>query len=118
MKIISSSLIEESMSINLVNLSSTINTDAFAYIVDKLGELPNQRRGKVARDMIHFLMKNMNRYHNHHHVTPLIYHNSTPLLPMDHHIYHVTCHPSPLHRSTLSSCHPSTLNVDHHLLFM
>ena len=45
------------MSINLVNLSSTIFKDAFAHIGSNLGELTNQIRETVAREMIDFLLK-------------------------------------------------------------
>ena len=104
---------------NLINLSSTITKDVFAHIGGKLGELPNQRRETVAIDMIRFLLKNMSRYrHHHHNITPLLYHHATPLLPINHHLYHVTCHPSLLHVSTPSSYNSSPLYVDHHLLFM
>ena len=49
--------------------------------------------------MIHLFLKNMSRYHHHHHhhVTPLLCHHDTPLLLMEHHLYHVTFHPYPLH---------------------
>ena len=106
------------MFINLINLSSTIIKDAFAHIRGKLDKLPNQRRETVAREMISFLLKKLSRYHHHHYVNPLLCHHATPLLPTKHHLYHVTCHPSPLNGSTPSSCHPSPLYVDHHLLFM
>ena len=92
---------KELMFINIVNLSSTITKDTFAHIGGKLDELPIQRRETVERYMIRFLLKNLSRYHHHHHrVTPLLCHHATHLLPMDHHLYHVTCHPSPLHGST------------------
>ena len=58
--------------------------EAFAHIVGKLGEITNQRRETVARDMINFLLKNLIRYHHHHRVTPLVCNFSTPVLPMDH----------------------------------
>ena len=109
---------EELMFSNLVNLSSTIIKDTFGHTGGKLGEIPNQRREKVARETINFLLKKMSRYHHHHHVTPLLCHHATPLLPMDHYLYHITCHRSPLHGSTPSSCYPSTLHVDNNLLFM
>ena len=57
MNILSSSPTEESMFINLVNLSSKITKDAFAHIGGKLDGLPNQRRETVAREIIHFLLK-------------------------------------------------------------
>ena len=41
---------------NLVNISSTIIKDAFAHIGGRLGELTNQRRETVAREMIRFLL--------------------------------------------------------------
>ena len=106
------------MFINLVNLSSIIIKYAFAHIGGKLDELLNQGRETIARNMIYFLLENMSKYHHHHHVTPILYHNATPLLPMDHHLYHVTFQHSHLHGSTSSSCHPSPLYVDHHLLLM
>ena len=43
------------MFINLVNLYSKIIKEAFAHIGVKLGELPNEIRETVAREMIHFL---------------------------------------------------------------
>ena len=106
------------MFINLVNIYSKIFKDTFAHIGGKLGDIPNQRRETVAREMINFLLKNMSRYHHHHHVNPLLCHHATPLLPMDHYLYHVICHPSPLHGSTPSLFQPYLLHVDHHLLFM
>ena len=118
MNSLSSSTTEELMFINLINLSSTIIKDAFAHIRGKLGGIPNQRRETVSREMINFFLGNLSGYHQHHHVTPLLFHHATPLLPMDHHIYHVICHPSPMYVSTPSSCHPSPLYVDHHLIFM
>ena len=42
---------------NLVNLSSTIIKDNFGHIIGKLGELPNQRRETVSREMINFLLE-------------------------------------------------------------
>ena len=91
------------MFINLINFSSTIIEDAFSNIEGKLGELSKKRSVKVAREMIPFFMKNMSRYHHHHHhyITPLLCHYATPLLPMYHHLYHITCNPYPLNRSTL-----------------
>ena len=44
-----SSPIKDSMVINHVTLSSKNTKDAFAHIIGKLGELPNQRRERVAR---------------------------------------------------------------------
>ena len=60
----------------------------------------------------------MSRYYHHRHFTPLLYHHVTPILPMDHHIYHATYDPFILHGSTSSSCNTSPIYVDHHLLFM
>ena len=39
--------------INLINIYSTIIKDNFAHIGGKLGELTNQRRETVAKEMIH-----------------------------------------------------------------
>ena len=102
-------LTKKLMFMNLVNLSLTIIKDAFDQIRGKLGKLPNQRRETVDKDITHFLLKNMIRYHHNHHVTPILFYHSTPLLPMDHQLYHITCHPYPLHGSNPSSCYPSTL---------
>ena len=63
MKILSSYPTKLSMLTNLVKLSSTIIKYAFAFIEGKLGELPNQSRETVSREMIRFLLKNMIRYH-------------------------------------------------------
>ena len=104
---------------NLVNISSTISKDAFAYTGGNIGEIINQIRETVAIEMIFFLLENMSRYHHHQHrVTPLLYNNATPILLMDHQLYHVICHHSPLQESTPSQCYPCCLYVDHHLLFM
>ena len=48
---------EELIFINLINLSSTIIKDAFAHIVGKLGEITNQIKEIVAREMIHFFQE-------------------------------------------------------------
>ena len=85
---------------NLVNLYSTTIKDAFGHVRGNIGELPNQIRETVARQIINFLLKNLSRYHHHHHVTPLLCRHATHILPMDHYLYHVTYHPSPLHGST------------------
>ena len=45
------------MFINLVNIYSKIFKDTFAHIGGKLGDIPNQRRETVAREMINFLLK-------------------------------------------------------------
>ena len=119
MNILSLSPTKESVFINLINLSSKITKDAFAHIRGKLGELPNPRREKVAIEMIRLLLKNLSRYHHHHrNITPLPCHHAIPLLPINHHLYYVTCHSSTLHVSTPSSSYPSTLHVDNYLLFM
>ena len=60
----------------------------------------------------------MSMYNHCNRVTPLLCRHATPLLPIDHHLYHITCHPSPLNISTPSSCHPSPIYLYHHLLFM
>ena len=105
---------KESMLNNLVKLFLTFIKDAFSHIGGKLGEIPNQIRGTVSRHIIRFLLKNLSsHHHHHHHVTPLLCHHATPLLPMDHHLYHIICHPSSMHGSTLSSYYPSPLYVDH-----
>ena len=52
-----SSPTKDLMFIKLVNLSSTIIKGAFGHIRGKLGELPNQRREKVARYMISLLLE-------------------------------------------------------------
>ena len=57
MNSLSSSPTKESIFINLVNLSSKITKDAFGNIGDKLGEITNQRRETVDREMIRFLPK-------------------------------------------------------------
>ena len=91
------------MFIKLVNLSPEIIKDAFSHIGGKLGELPNQRRETVSREMIRFLLKNMSRYCHHHHIlNPLLCNHAKPILNMNHHLYYVTCHPSSMHGSTPS----------------
>ena len=47
---------EESLFINLVNLSSNTIQDAFSHIIGKLGEIPNLKREAVSREMIYFLL--------------------------------------------------------------
>ena len=90
------------MLINLINFSSKIVKDAFSHIESKLGELSNKRRETVAREMIPFFMKNMSRYRHHHHYIPsLLCHYTTPILPMYHYLYHITCNLYSLHISTL-----------------
>ena len=42
---------------NLVRISSTIIKYAFGHIRGKIGELPNQIRETVAREMIDLLLK-------------------------------------------------------------
>ena len=43
---------EKYMFIELINISSNTLNDAFAHLRDKNDDLPNQRRKKVARDII------------------------------------------------------------------
>ena len=57
MNSLSSSPTEDSMFINLVNLSSTIFRYAFAHIRGKLGEVTNQIRETISREMIIFLLE-------------------------------------------------------------
>ena len=99
---------------NLLKTSSTIIKDTFAHIRGKIGELKNQIRDTVVREIICFLLKKLSTYHHHHHqVTHLLCHHITPILPMEHHLYNVTCHPYPINGSTPSSCYPYPLYVDH-----
>ena len=80
----------ESMFVNIFNLSSNTIKDAFTHIRGKLGKLPNQRRKTLSRDIIFSCCQELSRYlHHHHHITPLLYHCVTPLLPMDHHLHRV-----------------------------
>ena len=51
-----SSPTEESILINQVNLSSNTPKEYFSHIRGKLGELPNQRRETLSRDIIRFLL--------------------------------------------------------------
>ena len=58
-------------------------------------------------------------YHHHHNnLTPLLCNHATPLLTMDHHLYNLTFHPSPLHGSPPPSCQTSPIYVDHYFPFM
>ena len=56
-----SSLTKDSMFSNIVNFYSKVIKDTFGHIRGKLGELPNQRRERVAIDMFNLLLKNMSR---------------------------------------------------------
>ena len=56
MNSLASSPTKESMLIKIVNLSLNTLKYAFAHIRGKIGELPNQRRETVSREIICFLL--------------------------------------------------------------
>ena len=105
-------------STSLTSLQQSPMTPFHTSEVRLVNFLIREKKNYPERWFVSFCQE-MSRYqHHHYHVTPLLINNANPLITMDHHIYQVTCHHSPLHGSTPSSCHPSSLYVDHHLLFM